>query len=130
MKKITIVDTDRPGLLADITKILAEQNININYIEADAHKDIGIVILSVDKYDEALNSLKNANFYAFTENVIILKLKDQPGALAKIAMRFKEADINMRSIRIVKRENDFAIVAVCAEKTKHAIKLVEDVLVS
>jgi hypothetical protein len=130
MKRITVVAEDRAGLLADVAKILADNDINIEYVEAEEHKHIGVMLLEVSDYDNALKVLKDAGYCAISEEALILKLEDKPGALAQIALRFKEAGINMRSIRFIKREDNYGIVAVSVERTKEAMKLVEDVLVS
>ncbi len=84
----------------------------------------------MDKYDEALKTLTDASFTVYTENTIVVEIADEPGALAKIARRFKDADLNMRSIRIMKREAGNSLVAIAADHTKEAIKLVEDCIVA
>jgi len=129
MKQLVIVTEDRPGIVADISTALAEKNINIESIDAEATKLHGVVILSVDKYDEALKTLTDASFTVYTENTIVVEVADKPGALAKIARRFKDADLNMRSIQIMKREEGNSLVAIAADHTKEAIKLVEDCIV-
>lgn len=65
---------------------------------------------------------------AFSEEVILIKLQDHPGALAKIARRFKDADINMRSIRIVQRSQGECVVAISVERSVEALNLLQDVI--
>ena len=130
MKQITVITEDHPGIVADITSIMAANNINIETMEAQALGSHGIVIFSVDHYDKALRALRDANYNAFSEDVIIIKLKDEPGALAKIAVRFKEAGINIKSLRIVKRDRENSLVAISMERTDTAMELIKDVLVS
>jgi hypothetical protein len=129
MKQITILVDDRPGVVADISTILADKNINIETIDAEAQDQHGIITLTVDQYDEALRLLKNARFTAISEDAVVIKLKDEPGALAKIAIRFKEADLSLKSIRIIKREKGFSLAAVSAENMQDVKKLVADVLI-
>ncbi len=130
MKQLVIVTEDKPGIVADISTALANKNINIESLDAEAAKRHGIVILSVDKYDEALKTLKDASFTVYTEDTIVVEIADEPGALAKIARRFKDANLNMRSIRIIKREAGKSLVAIATDDTKEAIKLVEDCIVA
>ncbi len=129
MKQLAIVTEDKPGIVADISTVLANQNINIESIDAEATKSHGVIILSVDKYDEALRALNEASFKVYTEDTIVVEIPDEPGALAKIARRFKDADLNMRSIRIIKREEGNSVVAIATDHTKETIKLVEDCIV-
>jgi hypothetical protein len=60
--------------------------------------------MTVDKYDLALKKLRDASFNAITEDSLLIKLKDEPGALAKIVNRFKDANINIRSFHIISRD--------------------------
>ena len=129
MKEIVIVTQNRAGLLADIAEILARKNINIETFDAEEVHDTAVIELTVNRYDEALQSLRDAGFDAVTEDAILIQLKDEPGALARVAKRFKDASIDLRSVRIVRRQKDSAIVAVATARTEDARALVKDCLV-
>ncbi|NIO09843.1 MAG: ACT domain-containing protein [Deltaproteobacteria bacterium] len=131
MKQITIVAENRVGLLAEITAALAARNVNIETLDAEGINDHGILILTVDKYDEALQVINTIpRIRAISEDAILIRLSDKPGALAEIAKRFKDSNINLRSIRILRRDADHSLVAISAERTKDALELVKDVLIS
>lgn len=130
MKQITIVESDRPGLAADITEALAAAEVNIESLTAETIGNAMVAILTVDKYDEALKALTAGGLQAFSEEVIVIQVEDRPGELARIMRRFKEANINLRSIRPIRRSGDKALVALGAERTQEAMELVKDVLVS
>ena len=131
MKQITIVTENPPGLLAKITKILGDENINIESIDAQSSATMGTIILTVDQYDKALQIFSQMDdIKALTEDVILLKMEDKPGALARIAKRFQDAQLNVRSIRIIQRGDQQSYVAVCADDNEAAKKLVEDLLVT
>lgn len=128
MKQITILTDDRPGILAEICEALAAENINLESMDAETHMHHGVIIITVDKYDKALHVLRNASFQAVSENAILIKLEDKPGALAQIAKRFKDANINLKSLRILRRDGADSIVAITPENNlKEAAKLVRDV---
>ncbi len=129
MKEIVIVTQNRAGLLADIAEILARKNINIEMFDAEEVHDTAVIELTVDRYDEALQSLRDAGFDAVTEDAFLIRLKDEPGALARVAKRFKDANIDLRSVRIVRRLEDCAIVAVATARTEEAKALVREYLV-
>jgi hypothetical protein len=126
VKQITIVGENDPGLLARVSEILAERDINIETLAAETVNEHGIVILTVDRYDEALAALRDAGIPAVTEDAIIIRIEDEPGALARISMRFHEAEIRLRSVRIIRR----GVVALSTERTEQALDLVKDVLIS
>lgn len=127
MKSITVISDDRPGILAEICELLASKNVNIETIDAETHQDHGIIILTVDKYDEALNALKNDSFQAVSQEVILIRLDDKPGALAQVAKRFKDANINLKSLRIMKRDGNNSIVALTPNNIDKALELVRDI---
>lgn len=131
MKQITIVAENRPGLLAEITQALANENINIEDVDAESHEKFAIMILQVDQYDLALQVIhQQLGLKAVSEDVILVRLRDKPGALAQLSRRFSDAGVDIRSIRIVQRGKDESIVAICTERTAEAMQLVKDILVA
>lgn len=129
MKEIVVVTPNRAGLLADISEVLAARNINIETIDAEEVHDTAIIELTVDRYDEALQALRDAGFHAITEDAILVKLKDEPGALAKVARRFKEARIDLRSVRFIRRQQGYAFVAIATNRTEEARELIKEYIV-
>ena len=71
--------------------------------------------------------LRNGLFQAISEEAILIRLDDKPGALAQIAKRFKDAGINLKSLRILKRDGANSIVALMPDNFNDAAKLVSDV---
>ena len=130
MKQITIVAESAPGLLAQVSEILAARGINIETLDAETVQDYGVVILTVDRYDEALAALRDAGLHAVSEDAIIIRIVDEPGALARISRRFHDAEIRLRSVRIIRRSSGSGLVALSTERTERALELVKDVLVS
>lgn len=131
MKQISIVVDEQPSFpLADITELMAANNINIDSIGSETVGDSSVIVMTVNKYDLALRALRDAAYNAITEDCLLIKLKDEPGALAKIARRFKDADLHIRSFHIISRTNDTSIAAISTERTADALELVRDILVA
>jgi hypothetical protein len=130
MKQIAVMAPNRAGVLAELSKALADAAVNIETIDAEAAGEQGVVVLTVDRYDAALQALQKAGFTAVTEDAILVKLVDEPGALASMMLRFKDAAINVRSVRFLQRREGFAIVAIGVERTCQALKLVEDLIIA
>ena len=85
MKQITIVTEHSAGLLARISEILAANDINIESLDAETILDHGVAILTVDRYDEALAVLRDEGLPAVSEDAIVVRIADEPGALAKLS---------------------------------------------
>ena len=130
MKQITIVTESRRGLTADIAGLLAEEGINIETLDAEEGEGADVGTLTVDRYNRALAALRDGGYPAVTEDAMLVRIEDEPGALAKVAVRFKEADIPVRSIRIIRRRNGFGIVAISTERKEAAKELVRDLLIA
>ena len=130
MRQISIVTKSTPGVLVKITELMAARNINITDIEAESLGEMGVVVMTVDQYDMALKALRDAGFNAISEESLLVRIKDEPGALAKLAKRFGSAGINIRGIHIINRDGDNSIVAISTERTEDAIKIIEDILVA
>ena len=128
MKQIHIVSTNRIGLIADLTEALARAEINIDSVDAEQVGDNAVIVLNVDQYGPALLCLRDfQGLQIVTEDAILVKLKNQPGALAQIARRFTDAGISVRSVRFIQHDEDFALVAISTDRTEAALALVADV---
>ena len=125
MNRIIIVAKNEVGVLADITKALADAGINIETISAEGLETHGVITLSTDNQDGALRILTDAGYKTVSDDSLILRLPDEPGALAKVAERFKDAGVNIQSLHIVERQGDHTIVALSADDRAKAESLVD-----
>jgi hypothetical protein len=98
MEQITIVTKDYNGLTADIASALGSNDINIESLDAKKIDDIGLVMLRVNQYDRALSILRDAGWNAITEDSLLVRVKDEPGAIADLAKRFRDANLHVSSI--------------------------------
>jgi hypothetical protein len=131
MKQLSVITENRLGVVTKISEALAIENINIESLDAQLAGDQVVVVLNVDQYDKALHVIhKLNNMQIVTEDAILVKLINEPGALAKIARRFTDAGIGLRSIRFIQRDKRFGLVAISTDRTEEALELVADVLVS
>ena len=131
MREIKIVTDNRVGLAADIAEALAKQDININDLDAVEVHGKAVVTVGVPKelYAKALQTLHAANFSPVSENIEILNITDEPGALAKVMRRFKERSINVHSIRILSRTGGQALVAISVDPSDTVKELIKEYVV-
>ena len=130
MKQITIVTPAQAGLMADISDHLGHAGINIETLEAFVVRDWDIVQLTVSDYDQALLVLRDAGYDAITEDAVVINVKDRPGALAEVTRRLHDADVGMRSMRILHRQAGEAMVAISMDRSDDAMRLIDDLLVN
>ena len=74
-------------------------------------------------------ALRDAGFTAVSEQALVLRMLDRPGALAEVARRFKEAELSIFSMRILRREGGYSWVTLTCEEVARAARLVEAHLV-
>ena len=129
MNRIIVVARNEVGVIADISRALADEGINIETISAEGLDRKGVITLTTDSYDDALRVLTDAGFKTVSDDSLVLRLPDEPGSLAKVAERFKDAGVNIHSLHIVERRDDHTIVALSADDRAKAETLVDSALV-
>ena len=95
LKQLTIFVENKKGSLVNITKTLADNNVNMRALSIADTQDFGILRLIVDKNDVATNALQDAGYLIKTTDVVGVKIGDQPGKLSMALDVLDKADINM-----------------------------------
>lgn len=129
MREIIIPVANPPGTLADISETLAIANVNIESIEAKVLGENGVIVLRVDRYDAALRALSDAGYRAVTEDALVLDLENRPGSLAAVAKRLRDAEVGIRSLRIVEHSGRRSIVSLVADDPAAARRILARELV-
>lgn len=124
--RIIVVAKNEVGVIADISRALADAAINIETISAEGLDERGTITLTTDDQDAALRVLSNAGFKAISDDSLVLRLPDEPGALAKVAERFKHAGVNIQSLHILERQASHSIVALAADDRAKAESLLDE----
>ena len=125
MSRIIVMAKNEVGVIADISRVLADSGINIETISAEALDDKGTITLTADDYDGALRALTGAGFKTVTDDSLIVSLRDEPGALAKVAEKLKQGGVNIQSLHIVERRGDYTTVAILPDDRAKAEGLLD-----
>jgi hypothetical protein len=128
MRELVIVTKDKVGLLAEISYLLGKENINIESISADTvgRKAIIHLVASDDKKAEEL--LNKAGFKVMHSDMIVVTLEERPGELSKIAKILADAQINIKNVQLLTKEDDKALYAISVDKIKKAVELLRSYL--
>ena len=73
------------------------------------------MVLTTDNSDRALYVLNQAGYKAVGDEVLVLRLKDEPGALARVAESLKQAGVNIQSMHILNRQSGYAMIALTTD---------------
>ena len=106
------------GLTAALASALAGNEINIETLDAKKIDDIGVITLVVDQYKRALHVLNNAGWKPIEEDTMLVRVADEPGAIAHLAKRLRDSDLHIRSMRVVQHHGDWGAIAVSADPIK------------
>ena len=110
-ERIIIMVDNEVGVLAGITTVLANAGINIESMNTQTAGDRGAIFLMADNTDHALSVLNRAGYKAVSNPAVVVRLKDEPGALARIADRLRQAGVNIQNLHILFRHEGYALIA-------------------
>jgi hypothetical protein len=94
-EQISIFLENKSGRLAEVTRIMAEAEINIRALALAETTDFGVLRLIVDDSQKALGTLKEKGFTAKKTQVVAVEVPDRPGGLAGILDILDQGAINI-----------------------------------
>lgn len=92
-QQLTVTAANRPGTLARIGELLAENKINITGVDSSGPRRQ--IRLMVNNPAKALRVLRQARLRARVEDVVVVTLSDRPGALGRVARKLADRRINI-----------------------------------
>ena len=95
IKQISVFFENKPGRLGEVTKVLADEGINLRAISIADTNDFGILRLIVNDPEKAADVLNKAGFTIRITNVAAVEIEDKPGSLAKVMDIFKTVNVNI-----------------------------------
>ena len=126
-KQISIFVENKPGRLAEITEIIAKNNINIRALCVADTTHFGLLRIIVDDPIEVERVLREAGLTVSITSVLTASIHDEPGSLAKVLKLFAENNITIEYMYafIAKCENE-AYVVLRVEDEEGGAKLLHD----
>jgi hypothetical protein len=126
VKQISIFLENKSGRLADVTKVLGENNINIRALSIADTTDFGILRLIVNLPEKAWKVLKEKGFTVSETEIIAVRIPDQPGGLSGILNILEKNRINIEYMyAFVGKSGTDAVVVIRVENIDRAIELLQ-----
>jgi hypothetical protein len=99
-KEIVVTVTNKIGVLAEMSKLVAEHGINIEAVAGYVEKDnTAKIILVTNDNLRAIDALKKSGYRSATEReTIIIELENKPGALRHITTKLASEGIDITAI--------------------------------
>ncbi len=95
MNLVAVFVENRAGQTARITRILAEAGVNICWVTIANSGSFGVMKFLVDKFETALEALKQRGLMVSPLQVLAVEVSNQPGALQGVADSLARHDINL-----------------------------------
>ncbi|SFR12977.1 ACT domain-containing protein [Desulfoscipio geothermicus] len=126
VKQISVFLENKSGRLAQVTRVLGENSINIRALSIADTTDFGILRLIVNNPDSAYRALKDAGFTVSTTDVIAVEVKDDPGGLAQVLEILQNVNINIEYLyAFLQKATNAALVVFRVEQIDEAIEVLQ-----
>ena len=120
-RQLCVFIENRKGRLAEVTRLLAAEKINIRAMSLADMPDLGVLRLIVDDRARCLRALKDRGFAVQEADVIAVEIQDEPGGLHRIIEAFDRDNINIEYMYTFFRKNvDTAIVVLKIDNVTQA----------
>ena len=127
LEQISIFLENRPGGLAEITGVLARDNVNIRALSLADTADFGILRLIVDRTDLAARILKDNGFTVGLTEMVALELPDRPGGLWGILTLLETAGINVEYMyAFVQKAGENAVIIFRFDEPERAARMLRE----
>ena len=129
MKALNIIQEDHPGLLAEVTKLLEQEDIEVQDFTGVTVGRTAVISLVIEQYKTAFQTLRDAGYRVIASEHLLVRLEKHPGALAELSRRLAEENVNVRGMHIVNKDEHAGIVALETADHEKARQILKDLLV-
>ncbi len=106
INQISVFLENRAGQLAEITKILASNNVNLRAISIAESSDYGVLRMITDDAEHAARVLmKNGNVISLTP-VSVIEVPDRPAGLSDVLALLAKAEIDIEYMYSLYTQNN------------------------
>lgn len=124
--QISVFLENKSGRLADVTKVLADGEINLRAMTIADTADFGILRIIVNDPEKTCKLLEENGFTVRITKVLGIEIEDKPGGLHKIMDIFENSGVNIEYLYVIlKNEDNKAVVIMKVEDVELGCKIME-----
>jgi len=112
-KQVSVFLENKKGRLAEVTKLLTDEGINIRALSLADMADFGVLRLIVNDRARCMQVLKSHDFVAQETDVIAVEIEDKPGGLNRILAVLDRDGINIEYIYAFLEKSGANAIMVC-----------------
>lgn len=126
VKQLSVFIENKEGKLRKAVNAISQAGVNIRALSIADSSKYGILRLIVSDNEAAIKALKNENFTAKENDVIVVGMKDEPNGLNTILEILENEGINVEYVyAFVSTKADEAIVVFKIENYEDGLKALE-----
>jgi hypothetical protein len=125
-KQVSIFLENRKGRLAEVTKLLTDEQINIRALSMADMADFGVLRLIVNDRERCVQVLKAHDFAVQVTDVIAAEIDDKPGGLHRIIDALDRDNLNIEYMyAFFEKNSDNAIVVLKINDAARAVDVMK-----
>jgi hypothetical protein len=126
VKQISVFLENKKGRLAEVTRTLSHEKINIRALSLADTADFGVLRIIVDNPDRSVAVLKSHGFVAQVTEVVAVEVEDRPGGLSRILEVLDQDNVNVEYMyAYVEKSRENAIVICRIDDRERALQILE-----
>jgi len=128
IKQVSVFLENKSGRLAEVTRILGSNDIDITALTIADTAEFGILRLIVDKPDKAVEVLRKHNFSVDITEVIAIRVDNKPGGLSVALNHLQDNNIGIEYMYsyLGNTGDGKAIIIIRVEDTQSTVKILKD----
>jgi len=116
--QLTLTLQSKPGVLAKVARALADAGVNITALSAGDRGSSGKLRIVVNNPGRAKRALRAAKLRANEEPAFVVRLRNKPGTVARVAEKLAKARINIKSAYATTSGRSGAVVLTVSSPAK------------
>ncbi len=126
VNQISVFLENKKGKLAEITRILAKNDIDMYAISIADTTNFGILRIIVNDPEKAVEVIRDAGYTVNTTEVLAVHVPDQPGGLHQVLDILSKGDISVEYLySFVRRPTESALILFKVDETEAARELLK-----
>jgi len=111
IRQISVFLENRPGSLAEVTRYLADQRINLRAMSIAESRDFGTIRIIASDQDACAEALRKQGYQYNEVDVLAAEMPDRPGGMAEVAEIIAQENINIEyGYAMVEKKQDSAVI--------------------
>jgi len=125
-KEVIVRMNNRIGVLAQVTKSLADKGINIDAVIATVEGADAVIRMVSSDHQRTLDTLREQQLEVQEAKVVVAEVEHRPGLLRQITEKLARQNIDLFYLYATASEGDKCLVVLSSTNNDWAVKVLND----